>query len=79
METELYCMLCGARLSRESGRLSCACCGADYSNMLLSESRSEDESSEVLELSISVDCVQIKPKLGKVPELGFADAEEIMA
>ncbi len=78
MKIELHCMLCGAKLDSEGEHLVCPCCNASYANMLLSESKSEDEHSETLELGISVDCTQVKPKLSvvKVPVFEFARTTE---
>lgn len=59
----------------------CLSCDTRYSNILLSETKTEDEESVSLETSISMDCLLIKPKQlekGSIPELqNYTSAEPI--
>jgi hypothetical protein len=56
MEVNLYCIWCGGRLGVEGDHIICLACDTEYSNILLSESETENESAIIVERSISFDC-----------------------
>jgi hypothetical protein len=63
MDINLFCIWCGGRLAIENGQAVCLGCDAEYSNILLSESREEDWEKVAMEMSVSIDCLLVKPKL----------------
>lgn len=75
---ELYCVLCGERIYSENNHLVCLGCDAEYSNVLLSESRIECDDKIITEMSLSADLVFAKHKPEKSPilELENRTAEE---
>ncbi len=84
---ELYCVLCGGILHSENSHLVCLGCDAEYSNVLLSESRIDSEDKTITEMSISMDFASIKQKVEKSPILelenrtakDYAAEKEILA
>lgn len=78
---ELYCVLCGEMLQPENSSLVCLGCDAEYSNVLLSESRVDSEDKTITEMSISMDFASIKQKVEKnsILERGDRTAKDYAA
>ena len=81
MDINLYCIWCGGRLCSEEGHVACMSCSTEYSDVIMSETRKEDEKEITIEKSISIECLLVKPKFEKVPTLGLLDvpAKEAVA
>lgn len=69
---DLYCVLCGGRLHQEGEHVSCMGCDAEYDNILISETKVEDEERIITEMSLSMDFCKIRVKAGKAPLLQTA-------
>ncbi len=65
---ELYCVLCGGKLQQEGVQVSCVGCDAEYDNILLSETKIEDEERLITEMSLSMDFCKVTRKTEK-PQL----------
>ncbi|MEE9593883.1 MAG: hypothetical protein V3V92_00625 [Candidatus Hydrothermarchaeales archaeon] len=65
MRIDLHCMLCGGMLTRGEEHTTCLSCGAEYSNILVSEDIPFDE-GEPLEVSVSMEGTFVKRET-KVP------------
>lgn len=59
---DLYCVLCGGRLRQEDEHVACLGCNAQYTNVLLSETKIEDDKKVITELSLSMDFLVVKEK-----------------
>jgi len=62
---DLHCVLCGGRLHQEGEHVSCLGCDAEYSNVLLSETRVEDEERVITDMSLSMDFCKVTRKAEK--------------
>jgi hypothetical protein len=62
---DLYCVLCGGRLHQEGEHVSCLGCDAEYNNVLLSETKIEDEEQVITEMSLSMDFCKVTRKAEK--------------
>jgi uncharacterized Zn finger protein (UPF0148 family) len=81
MDINIYCIWCGGRLCTEDGHVSCVSCDTKYSDVIMSETRRDDEKAVTLETSISMECLLVKPKFEKalVPGLLNVPVEEAVA
>ncbi len=61
MKPDLHCMLCGGVLARGGEYTACNHCGAEYSNVLVSESIPFDECKPI-EVSISMEGMFVNKK-----------------
>ncbi len=61
MEIELHCVMCGGILNGGSAPAVCLNCGAEYSNILVSESIPFDGDT-VSEMSVSMDYAPVRSK-----------------
>ncbi len=81
MDINLYCIWCGGRLCKEDGHIACMGCGTEYSDVIMSETKREDEKEITVETSISMECLLVKPRFERAPVLELLDvpAKEAVA
>lgn len=62
MNVGIFCVWCGSGLEFEDEHAICLNCGTIFTNTTLSRMTSEGEDSVAIEMSITLECISLKPK-----------------